>query len=49
MEKRLYFVKNMLVRYIDEEAAVYDLEEADAYVDTASEFQREAYQILSNL
>lgn len=48
-ENKLYFVNNMLVRYIDEESIVYNLEEADRYVDFASELLNEAYRILEEI
>lgn len=48
-ENTLYFVNNMLVRYIDEESVVYDLEDADRYVEDVSKFLNEAYQIFEGI
>ena len=48
-EQRFYFVNNMLVRYIDEQSEIYDLEDADLYIDFAMELQNDAFQILNNI
>lgn len=43
-EHRFYFVDDMLVRYINERSEIYDLEDADSYIQFASEYQNEAYE-----
>lgn len=48
-EQRFYFVDDMLIRYIDENSDIYDLEDADYYMQIASEYQDEAYQLLGEM
>lgn len=43
-ERRFYFVDDMLVRYINERSEIYDLEDADFYMQFASQYQNEAYE-----
>lgn len=37
---------DMLVRYINERSKIYDLEDADFYMQFASKYQNEAYEYL---
>lgn len=48
-ERRFYFVDDMLIRYINENSEIYDLEDADFYTQFASEYQREAYRLLDEM
>ena len=43
-ERRFYFVDDMLIRYINEKSETYDVEDADFCVQSASEYQNEAYE-----
>lgn len=46
VENRFYFSDDMLIRYIDDKQVTYDLEDADAHIDAASGFQKEAYALI---
>lgn len=48
-EQRFYFVKDMLVRYIDGQSEIYDLEDADFYMDFAMELQNDAFWFFDNM